>query len=132
MIKETIMPTPTTSWQTAAGSVSSSNRINRAFYVYVQAAAIKALAANVSEPLKSRLSHRADDTISALTRSLSAKPPSPLIPNPWPTPSAAAMGLATRLTIFANALQPGVMRDALESIGGSLVDAAFSVGHDHV
>ena len=109
----------TTNWQ-AGGA-----RVDRAFNTIIQAAAVKATAAQQSEPLKNTLTQRANASIAAVAESLAATPPSPMIPNPWLAPSPAALTLATQLTVFASNLQPGPMRDALESAAGDLVKAGY-------
>ena len=120
----------TTSGNRATVAVRSNQRVSRAFYSCIQAAAVKALSEQVSEPLKSRLSQRAEDTISAVAESFGASPPSPIVPNPWPIPSASALTLATQLTLYANTVQPGVMQDTLQKAAGRLVEASYSVRGD--
>jgi len=111
------------SWRTADA------RVARAAKALLQAAAVQDLSERVSEPLKTTLRRRADQTIEAVVRALGQTPPSPLIPNSWPAPSAVALQLATELTVFSNTfLQPGHMQKVVQKIATRLVEAAYDTG----
>jgi hypothetical protein len=116
----------------AQGSASSSAsrrvvnpRLLRALARCIEAAAVKDMAANVTEPLKNQLVRRAELTIDHIVDDFSGTA-RPLIPGPWPRPSTIALQLATALTIYANTtVQSGGLRQGLTEIATKLVEKAY-------
>ncbi|MGA9240670.1 MAG: hypothetical protein WBW03_01640 [Silvibacterium sp.] len=91
----------------------------------MQAAAVKEIAVSVADPLKSQLAHRADLTIKNVVDDLCSAT-FPLVPAPWPSPSAIALDLATLLTVYANTtVQSGGLRTGLAEIAATLVTKAY-------
>jgi len=105
---------------------AGNSRSDRAFAALMQAAASKTLAAQQPEPLKTALTQRADETIAAVAKQFADPAPSPMIPGAWPAPTKEALNLATSLTTLAASLQPGGMKDTLESAAAALVKSAYS------
>jgi len=106
-------------------------RLLRAAAMCVQAAAVKEIAATVPDPLQGQLVQRADLTINNIADDFCGTT-FPLVPKPWPGPSALALDLATLLTIYANTtVQSGGLRTAITHIASHLVKKAYQTDGLH-
>lgn len=87
---------------------------------FVRAAQAKELARKAPEGRRKEMMHSAESTIAMLIDDYCGTPPRKW-PWPWPGPPPWALQIATELSLIANTLQAGGLKDELGGIAGQIL-----------
>lgn len=97
----------------------------RGVAVLVDAAIAQELASSLEAgDTRSRIMEAADHAIEAELDEICGTPPH-IGPGPWPGPSNEAIAIASELTLLANTLQAGGLRERISELAGRIVQTAY-------